>query len=515
MNTQYKKNLKDAMTACKNYTDKRFEDFKWELGSHTLDVESDTTTAYVKTVPTGTIGCTLDKIGGMSYKYNQLVSTRTATRTITAPFAVIASIANCDFTHKFLLCMKFNTTFDRLDVNFYISGSGNVRSVPLTPSNNVKEILNPNYSGIGSIMFYGVNSTDTSITYDDFMLFDLTDMGIDTTDVATAATELLKRGIDIHEYNEYNVGTIRDTKVSEITTDGGINKFNKNTVTLNKKIDQSNVITDDNNYFISDYIRVNSSETYCYNLGISFYTCFYDKYKNFIIGGTYDVSFTTPANAKYMRMSATKIRLDVLMISKGSTPPSTYVAYSPITKQIPAEVQALEGYGWGVNDTCYNYIDYETKKFVQKVGRVDLGSLSWSYNSQYDFFIAADQVEDYKYTTDIKGLCGKYNFVEPADAASAMANVADKSITFYRNTGTLNKRIYVKDTAYTDPTTFKTAMSGVYLYYELATPVETDISEYIDNNFIKVEGGGTLTFTNTYNQAVPSEVDYLIEEVKA
>jgi hypothetical protein len=55
-------------------------------------------------------------------------------------------------------------------------------------------------------------------------------------------------------------------------------------------------------------------------------------------------------------------------------------------------------------------------------------------------------------------------------------------------------------------------MSGVMLYYELAEPIITDISEFItEDNFIKVEGGGTLTFKNKYEFAVPNEVVYQIK----
>ena len=39
---------------------------------------------------------------------------------------------------------------------------------------------------------------------------------------------------------------------------------------------------------------------------------------------------------------------------------------------------------------------------------------------------------------------------------------------------------------------------------------EIDISSYIDTNIIDIKENGTLTFTNTYDQAVPSEVDYYI-----
>ena len=35
---------------------------------------------------------------------------------------------------------------------------------------------------------------------------------------------------------------------------------------------------------------------------------------------------------------------------------------------IPSEIQNLTGYGWGINDYTYNYIDFVTKQFVQMVG---------------------------------------------------------------------------------------------------------------------------------------------------
>ena len=49
-------------------------------------------------------------------------------------------------------------------------------------------------------------------------------------------------------------------------------------------------------------------------------------------------------------------------------------------------------------------------------------------------------------------------------------------------------------------------------WVQLETAVETDISDYIKDNFIEVEPTGSITFTNEYEQAVPSEVTYLIKE---
>ena len=76
--------------------------------------------------------------------------------------------------------------------------------------------------------------------------------------------------------------------------------------------------------------------------------------------------------------------------------------------------------------------------------------------------------------------------------------------------------VAVRNDAYTDASTFTTAMNGVYLYYELATPVEVDISEYLtDDNLINVEAGGTLTFPNSngddYQIPVPSEETYMVD----
>ena len=74
------------------------------------------------------------------------------------------------------------------------------------------------------------------------------------------------------------------------------------------------------------------------------------------------------------------------------------------------------------------------------------------------------------------------------------------------------------DTAYTDATAFKQAMQGVILYYELATPIVTDISSLIPDDFlrnIEVEAKGSVTFKNSngddYRIPVPSEEEYIVK----
>ena len=89
----------------------------------------------------------------------------------------------------------------------------------------------------------------------------------------------------------------------------------------------------------------------------------------------------------------------------------------------------------------------------------------------------------------------------------------DKTMAFGTNfLGGGRSPLVIHDSAYTDAATFKAAMSGVMLVYELAEPEVTDISYLITaDNLIGVEGGGTLTFENEYGYAVPSEVEYQVE----
>jgi hypothetical protein len=52
------------------------------------------------------------------------------------------------------------------------------------------------------------------------------------------------------------------------------------------------------------------------------------------------------------------------------------------------------------------------------------------------------------------------------------------------------------------------------LYYELATPEVTDISDLITaDNFIEVEPYGTLTFENEHHIDVPSTITYQLKGV--
>ena len=70
-------------------------------------------------------------------------------------------------------------------------------------------------------------------------------------------------------------------------------------------------------------------------------------------------------------------------------------------------------------------------------------------------------------------------------------------------------RVYVGGNDYNVSSvgSLKNDLLGVMLYYELTTPIITDISDILPaDNFIGVEGNGTLTFVNENGYAVPSKI---------
>lgn len=196
----------------------------------------------------------------------------------------------------------------------------------------------------------------------------------------------------------------------------------------------------------------------------------------------------------------------------------TEVAVGDTACTIPEAIRNLPGYGWSAG-TARNYVDYENKQYHQCVGSVDLETLDWKFNTSSgvgNHFYGSVKHLNFKYlgafgTTTYNALCSKYRTV------ARSSNVfVDKTITI-DGVDDIVSQVQIKDTAYTDATAFKQAMSGVILYYELANPIITDISTLIPDDFlrnIEVEAGGSVTFKNSndnYHIPVPSEEEYIVK----
>lgn len=226
-----------------------------------------------------------------------------------------------------------------------------------------------------------------------------------------------------------------------------------------------------------------------------------------------------PTGAKLMSVKSIGGHSEVIdgeIVSAGVTE----VAVGDNAHPIPEAIRNLPGYGWSAG-TARNYVDYENKRYVQCVGSVDLGTLTWTYGNlpfgwgDNQWFSAPIQsIKIIPTNTQLANvLCKKYT--------TRCAYVADGN-DFFRVDKSIGQhqgaaRVTVLDTAYTDAAAFKQAMSGVMLYYELANPIITDISNLIPDDFLRnveVEAGGSVTFKNSndnYHIPVPSEEEYIVK----
>lgn len=232
----------------------------------------------------------------------------------------------------------------------------------------------------------------------------------------------------------------------------------------------------------------------------------------------YQAVATFVATTDFVSLCTIMLMVYDVQLENGDTA-TNYSPFYQTAYQIPEAIRNLPGYGWSAG-TARNYVDYENKRYVQCVGSVDLGTLTWmktSSQSVGDYFYAPVSAIGFKRLgafgiTVHNILCSKYITV----ARNPNAFV-DKTIVLDGDS-TAVSQIQVKDTAYTDATAFKQAMSGVMLYYELANPIITDISTMLPDDFLRnveVEAGGSITFKNSngddYRIPVPSEEEYVVK----
>lgn len=188
------------------------------------------------------------------------------------------------------------------------------------------------------------------------------------------------------------------------------------------------------------------------------------------------------------------------------------VAVGDTAHKIPEAIKALPGYGWSAG-TAKNHVDYENKKYYQCVNSVDLGTLTWTSGEYVSFKThhLAGQKLTKSYSIAPNFICPKYSTKTQNESWGKL------SVTGISATSNVNGYIYVNDTSYTDAAAFKQAMSGVMLYYELESPIVTDISTMLPDDFLRnmeVEAGGSVTFKNSndnYHIPVPNEEEYIVK----
>lgn len=129
---------------------------------------------------------------------------------------------------------------------------------------------------------------------------------------------------------------------------------------------------------------------------------------------------------------------------------------------------------------------------------VDLGTLNWGYSaSAAQFRASLNYAKDTTYTEVPNMKCEIYKTV-------SYAGMANNDMCISRFFASVNG-INVKDSRYTDAATFKTAMSGVQLCYELATPLTYQLTPQ--------EVEALVGTNNVWSDGGPITIVYALDEV--
>lgn len=187
-------------------------------------------------------------------------------------------------------------------------------------------------------------------------------------------------------------------------------------------------------------------------------------------------TFTTPSGAYYMTFAfnkntygGTTYKNDICInLSWSGYRNGEYEAYWASTLALPIATY----FATGMKSAGTAYDELTAKKAIQRIGVVDLGTLDWeNYLGTTGVFRAN--------VTGIKGSTSattKANIICVSYSTDTIQNVSSSIVNKTVAVNVDGSRIYIYDNSFTtDAAAFKSAVSGVMLAYEMATPVETDV----------------------------------------
>lgn len=538
-------------------------DALWKLNNGvSYEFQKDEAAAYQKDIPTGAKLASVEKIGGRTLTWNQLIqngdfslnsmwsavgstiSVEGNTGIFTATEAALTNnkieayqilSGNVVKGHKYCVRFEYNLSVDINDQSVLNLGSVSTK-IPVVGAGtwgkfNSIATVNVASNIFDLYFFFDSLSVGDTVKLRNVQLFDLTQMFGSGNEPSTPEEFEAMFPADYYPYNE---GGLLSMPVNEVRAigqnlyaDGDLLNLTANYYTdfipVNLTTGKIYVSFDsfadtDNAEWIVNAIYYNVNKK---KLGVNGYADDVKSKSKFLFDGTSAAGNGIDVNLKnisYIKLNfyiymntATKISFKNIMVSETDT---DYSPYHSTTHTIPQSILQLDGYGDGVTDNAYNCVDWENKKYHKKVGKVDLGTandfiLGKPLNDgSGNIFYFAGKESGFK--KNGKAISNKLIYSIPSSGQWEDLKLNETCIdsgcyvVVAYNVSTLDE--------------FKQAMSGVMLYYELAEEQITDISDLIGDTLqepIEVEVGGSLTFQNThgdnYRIPVPNTVEYTVK----
>lgn len=306
-------------------------------------------------------------------------------------------------------------------------------------------------------------------------------------------------------------------------TDCGKNLFDVDaiTVTNNKYINTEGVETANDYWGTSSYYGVKPNTTYSIQARsdniYTIYVAEYDINKNFIrqrsasttsSGSLMKGSFTTSAECRFIRIclpkngSGSTAQFNTVQLELGDTA-SDFEEYNGSTITIQ------------LGDTYYDCkLDVVSGVLTVDRAYVDLGTLDWQYSSIAEKFYASATALGVK-ATDVST---PFNAISSALIAKSYNEIDAKTVDYAIGINPNATQLFARYSSITSASDFITAMNGVQLVYELATPIEiqltpTQVNSLEGVNNISANSGDIITAE--YKRDATTIINELINRIIA
>lgn len=520
--------------------------------------ETDSSTAYAKTIPTGGKLMSVKSVGGRSIVFNQLVDSNIViiettkysfngqhlTTNITDGLSLsddLCALPTIPVGHKVLLKIKFiagNVGNKTVTIGGYHKTANTSWQCKIDLPRNTELAgktliaMDTTTDTAENIRLFLFNSTIPLLTNIDCYInyYDLTTM-FGAGNEPNTVEEFEK--IFPADYYPYNAGEIISAGTEEVVEQGK-NLLNADDYYAAYKQSDGSYLNNSSDFAginipIGNYIgktliatlkaTVSSQPTSFFWAarinGVKVESS-YEKGERVLANttGIAKLAVTPKTQNDTLAMSFGQGRGDVIVrdiqVELGDTP-TAYAPYHSNAYPIPEAIRNLPGYGWSAG-TARNYADYENKRYVQCVGKYTFtGNENWVASGDNQYYAVLKTPATKIFDMNTKSNC-------------LMATIPTETVnSVYGGTKTglginfLNNVSYAYISA-DDYNNRVSKINGQDMYYELATPIVTDISDLIPGDFLRnveVEAGGSVTFKNSnggsYRIPVPSEEEYIVK----
>lgn len=329
-----------------------------------------------------------------------------------------------------------------------------------------------------------------------------------------------------NDYYEYNTGEVVGNNVEKLDVTGFNIWDGEYTEVDSRYIAVNGTITASTNYRVSSYIPVLPNTQYYLkdvvaSAAAAPAVCWYDSEKNFISGlngasNIYNKVVTSPNNAAFLRCSIFKETADTACINKSNTSKNgTYEPYkhsefplnlTELTGKVNGEGTSVTIFPDGLHGvgTAYDSLivdeDGYARRAIKRMAKVDIGTFIWNTTSTESRFYASLPADATVYTAINNVFKNTYS-CDKYTKSTTLTGMTDKT-TFLGN----KSYMYAQDSSYSTAADFKTAMDGVMLYYELATPIEYVLDTPVQC-VAKVYPNGTVNQVPVMPDSTPMVMD--------